>query len=171
MVKKNKKKKKNYVSTDVKDLGSQKLVQIDDKLYRMPDMVQMVMGLKHLYCKINSVLQNYYYRGQLDSRDTKRNLLRYLAGEKLEHLATYSGKTKSQTMNWDKLTGIPLGQELFNIQKFDAEMHFTDAMKSTKTYQSIIWDVIIDNKPCGRGPKMDKFREGLDMLIEHFDIK
>ena len=78
MVKKNKKKKKNYVSTDVKDLGSQKLVQINDKLYRMPDMVQMVMGLKHLYCKINSVLQNYYFRGQLDNKDTKRNLLRYL---------------------------------------------------------------------------------------------
>ena len=52
MAKKNKKKKnkkeKQYASTDVKDLGTQQLVQIDGKLYRLPDFKQMVMGLKHL---------------------------------------------------------------------------------------------------------------------------
>lgn len=75
MVKKNKKKhkkEKQYVSTDVKDLGTQQLVQIDGKLYRLPDFRQMVMGLKHLYCKINSVLENYYFRNQLDPQDHKK---------------------------------------------------------------------------------------------------
>ena len=32
-------------------------------------------------------------------------------------------------------------------------------------------EVIIDNKPCGRGKKFEYFKESLDMLIEHFDIK
>ena len=90
--KKKNKKEKQYVSTDVKDLGSQQKLQIDGKLYRLPDLKEMVMGLKHLYCKINSVLENYFFRGQLDPTNEKRNTLRYLAGQKLEYLAVYSGK-------------------------------------------------------------------------------
>jgi hypothetical protein len=169
--KKKNKKEKQYVSTDVKDLGTQQLVQIDGKLYRLPDFKQMVMGLKHLYCKINSVLENYYFRGQLDPTDHKKNALRYVAGMKVEYLAVYSGKTRSPTFNWDRLQGIPLGNELFNVQKYDAEFDFKEAMKSTKSYQSLVWDTIIDNKPCGRGKKFENFKESLDMLIEHFDLK
>tara|TARA_R110002012_G_scaffold5952_1_gene27376 strand:- start:766 stop:1290 length:525 start_codon:yes stop_codon:yes gene_type:complete len=174
MVKKNKKKhkkEKQYVSTDVKDLGTQQLVQIDGKLYRLPDFRQMVMGLKHLYCKINSVLENYYFRNQLDPQDHKKNALRYVAGMKIEYLSVYSGKTRSSTFNWDRLDGIPLGNELFNVQKYDAEFEYNEAMKSTKKYYSIVYDTIIDNKPCGRGKKFEYFKESLDMLIEHFDIK
>jgi len=131
----------------------------------------MVMGLKHLYCKINSVLENYYFRNQLDPQNHKKNALRYVSGMKIEYLAVYSGKTRSPTFNWDRLQGIPLGSELFNVQKYDAEFEYNEAMKSTKKYQSIVWEVIIDNKPCGRGKKFENFKESLDMLIEHFDIK
>ena len=60
------------------------------------------------------------------------------------------------------------------------------AKKDNKTYSVIIpemknlmesgscdarMEVIIDNKPCGRGKKFENFKESLDMLIEHFDIK
>ena len=174
MVKKNKKKnkkEKQYVSTEIKDLGSQQLFQLNGKLYRTGDFRQMVMGLKHLYCKINSVLENYYFRNQLDPQNHKKNALRYVAGMKIEYLAVYSGKTRSPTFNWDRLQGIPLENELFNVQKYDAEFEYNEAMKSTKKYQSIVWEVIIDNKPCGRGKKFEYFKESLDMLIEHFDIK
>ena len=124
--KKNKKnkKEKQYVSTEIKDLGSQQLFQLDGKLYRTGDFRQMVMGLKHLYCKINSVLENYYFRNQLDPQNHKKNALRYVAGMKIEYLAVYSGKTRSQTFNWDRLQGIPLGSELFNVQKYDAEFEY-----------------------------------------------
>ena len=169
--KKKNKKEKQYVSTEFKDLGSQQLLQIDGKLYRLPDLKEMVMGLKHLYCKINSVLENYFFRGQLDPANEKRNTLRYLAGQKLEYLAVYSGKCKSPTMNWEKLGGMPMGTEMFNIQKYDAEFDFKEAMKSTKNFQSLLWDVIVENRPCGRGKKFENFKEGLDLLVDHFDLK
>ena len=171
MVKKKKKKEKKYASTEIKDIGSQQLFQVDGKLYRTGDFREMVMGLKHLYCKINSVLENYYFRNQLDPTNYKRNTLRYLAGQKLEYLAVYSGKVRSETFNWDRLEGLPLGNELFNVIKYDVESDYNEAIKVTKKFYPIMWQVIIDNKPCGRGKKFEDFKEGLDLLIEHFDLK
>ena len=60
---------------------------------------------------------------------------------------------------------------MFNIQKYDAEFDFKEAMKSTKNFQSLLWDVIVENRPCGRGKKFENFKEGLDLLVDHFDLK
>ena len=72
-------------------------------------------------------------------------------------------------MNFDYLAGIPNGTEIFNILKIDYGQEFNDAMKATKDLQSIVWDVIIDNIPATH-KRMDKYREGLDMLIDYWNL-
>jgi hypothetical protein len=171
-----KKKKKKHLksnekinTTEQKDYGGQALIRENGKIYRLPDMAEMVMGHKHIYKKINSVHESYYARNQLDPGDAKNNATRFAAGQKLEFLAIISGKNKSCTMNFDYLAGIPNGTEIFNILKIDYGQEFNDAMKATKDLQSIVWDVIIDNIPATH-KRMDKYREGLDMLIDYWNL-
>ena len=109
MAKKKKKHKKSKPSpkpTQVKDLGAQEIIRIENKLYRLPDYKELKMGLKHIYGVFNSNLQKYYAKNLLCPQDHKINTLRFLAGEKLEALAVYSSKQKSITFNWDKLDNI-----------------------------------------------------------------
>lgn len=174
MAKKKKKKpqkphSKSPQSNEVRDLGGQTLVNIDGKIFRLPDMAEMVQGNRYIYKKINSIHENYYYRSQLDPFDAKKNATRFAAGQKLEYLAIISGKNKSCTMNFDYLAGIPNGAEFFNIFKIDHEQEFNDALKHTKQLQSILWDVIVDNKPATHR-RMDKYREGLDLLIDYWKL-
>ena len=41
-------------------------------------------------------------------------------------------------------------------------------MTQMKSCWTIVWKVIVENKAAGK--QIDKFREGLDYLIEHFDM-
>ena len=175
MVKKKKKKQKKQKPSpslnEVRDLGGQEIIRIDDKLYRLPDFRLMKMGLKHIYGVYNSNLQKYYSRNLLCPQDYKINTLRFLAGEKLEALAVYSNKQKSITFNWDKLDNIVIGGiELFVGNGFDAEQEFNEAMKSTKKHQSMIWDLLINDIPVGRGKKFENLIEALDYLRDHFKM-
>ena len=169
--KKQKKQKPSPSSTEGRDLGGQEIIRIDDKLYRLPDFRLMKMGLKHIYGVYNSNLLKYYAKSLLCPQDYKINTLRFLAGEKLEALAVYSNKQKSITFNWDKLDNIVIGGiELFVGNGFDAEQEFNEAMKSTKKHQSMIWDLLINDIPVGRGKKFENLIEALDMLRDHFKM-
>ena len=79
MVKKKKKKQKKQKPSpslnEVKDLGGQEIIRIEDKLYRLPDMKELKMGLRHIYGVHNSNLQKYYSRNLLCSADHKINTL------------------------------------------------------------------------------------------------
>ena len=168
--KKNKKKQSDKTEeSQVRDLGGQTLIRHEGKIYRLPDMAEMVQGNKHIYKKINSVHENYFYRNQLDPSSSRHNATRFAAGQKLEYLAVMSGKNKSCTMNFDYLAGIPNGSELFSIYKIDHEHEFNRALKYTRELQSILWSVIVDNEPATH-KKMDKYREALDLLIDFWKI-
>ena len=54
-VSKQRSKDKPLKSTKTRDLGGQTLVQENGKLYRLPDMAEVVLGNKHLQRKHNSV--------------------------------------------------------------------------------------------------------------------
>ena len=151
------------------DYGAQTLIRENGKIYRLPDGAEMVVGNKHIQKKINSVHESYYARKQLDPKDEKKNVTRFAAGQKLEFLASISKKNKSCTMNFSTLAGIPYGSELFNIFKIDYEQEFNDAMKATLGHQSLVWDVIIDNKPA-RHKRMNDYREALDLLINFWKM-
>jgi len=172
-----KKKKKKQQRTKPKevsqvqeiDYGGQALVRENGKIYRLPDMAEMVIGNKHIAKKINSVHESYYARHQLDPTDAKRNATRYVAGQKLEYLGIISSKMKSCTFNFNRLAGIPDGAEFFNILKIDYEQEFNEAMKATVQHQSLVWDVIIDNKAATH-KRMDQYRDALDLLISHWGM-
>ena len=76
--KKQKKSKPSPESTEVKDLGAQEIIRIEDKLYRLPDYKELKMGLKHIYGVYNTNLQKYYARNLLCPQDHKVNTLRFL---------------------------------------------------------------------------------------------
>jgi hypothetical protein len=169
--KKHKKSKPSPKPTQVKDLGAQEIIRVDDKLYRLPDYKELKMGLKHIYGVYNSNLQKYYARNLLCPQDHKINTLRFLAGEKLEALAVYSAKQKSITFNWDRLDNIVIGGiELFVGNGYDAEQEFNEAMKSTKNHQSMVWDLIVNDIPVGRGKRFLNLQEALDLLRDHFKM-
>ena len=169
--KKIKKIKQNPEYTEVTDLGGQEIIRIEDKLYRLPDFKLMKMGLKHIYGVHNSNLQKYYAKSLLCPSDYKINTLRFLAGEKLEALGVYSKKQKSITFNWDKLDNIVIGGiDLFINNGFDVEKEFNEAMKATKHHQSMIWDLVINDIPVGRGKKFENLIEALDYLRDYFKM-
>ena len=174
MVKKKKKKQQRTKTKQVPqgqeiDYGAQTLVREDNKIYRLPDMAEMQISHKHISKKINSVHESYYARHQLDPTDAKRNATRYVAGQKLEYLGIISSKMKSPTFNFSRLAGIPNGAEFFNILKIDYEQEFNQAMKATIQHQSLVWDVIIDNKAATH-KRMDQYRDALDLLISHWGM-
>jgi hypothetical protein len=174
MAKKKKKKKQRTKPKEVSqiqeiDLGAQTLIRENGKIYRLPDMAEMQISHKHISKKINSVHESYYARHQLDPTDAKNNATRFVAGQKLEYLAIISNKNKSCTMNFSSLAGIPHGSEFFDILKIDYGQEFNDAMKATLQHQSLLWDVIVDNKPATHR-RMDKYREALDMLISYWKM-
>lgn len=174
MAKRKKKKQQRTKSKEISqaqeiDLGAQTLIRENGKVYRLPDMAEMQISHKHISKKINSVHESYYARHQLDLRDAKKNATRFVAGQKLEYLGVISNKMKSCTMNFNSLAGIPNGTEFFNILKIDYEQEFNDAMKATKQHQSLIWDVIIDNKPATH-KRMNSYREALDLLISFWKM-
>ena len=43
-------------------------------------------------------------------------------------------------------------------------------MKSTKNHQSMIWDLLINDIPVGRGKKFENLIEALDYLRDHFKM-
>jgi len=174
MAKKKKKKQQRTKPKEVfniqeTDYGAQTLVRENGKIFRLPDGAEMVVGNKHIQKKINSVHESYYARHQLDPKDAKRNATRYIAGQKLEYLGIISSKMKSCTFNFNRLAGIPDGAEFFNILKIDYEQEFNKAMKATIQHQSLVWDVIIDNKAATH-KRMDQYRDALDLLISHWGM-
>ena len=79
--KKQKKKKSEPIQLEEMDRGGQPIITIDGELFRLPDMKKMRQGLKHIYCEINSNLQNYYSRNLLCPQDSRINAMRFVAGE------------------------------------------------------------------------------------------
>jgi len=171
--KKQKKQKPSPIQLEEMDRGGQEIIPIDGQLYRLPDFKLMKQGLKHIYGEINSNLQNYYHKNLLCPQDSKINAMRFVAGEKLEALAVYSGLQSSQTFNWDRLEGIPMGNslEIFNINGFDAHDQFTKAMQSIPlNLQSPTYNLIVNDQPVGRRKGMDNLKESLDCLRDFFKI-
>ena len=155
------------------DRGGQELITIEGQIYRLPDGKKMKMGLKHIYGEINSNLQNYYQRNLLCPQDTRINAMRFVAGEKLEALAVYSGLQRSTTFNWDRLEGIPMGNslEIMNINGFDAHDQFNKAFLSIPyNLRSLTFNLIVNDQPVGRRKGMENLKESLDYLREFFRI-
>ena len=171
--KKQKKKKSEPIQLEATDYGAQELITIDGELFRLPDGKKMKIGLRHIYGEINSNLQKYYHKNLLCPQDSKINAMRFVAGEKLEALAVYSGLQSSQTFNWDRLEGIPMGNslEILNINGFDAHDQFTKAMQSIPlNLQSPTYNLIVNDQPVGRRKGMDNLKESLDCLRDFFKI-
>ena len=172
--KKQKKQKPSLIPVEEMDRGGQEIITIEGQLYRLPDMKLMKQGLKHIYGVINSNLQKYYTKNLLCPEDSRINSLRFVAGERLESLAVFSGLQNSQTFNWDRLEGIPMGNslEIMNINVFDAHSQFKKAMQSIpNNLQSMTYDLIVNDKPVGRRKGMDNLKESLDCLRDFFNIK
>ena len=171
--KKQKKKKSEPIQLEQTDLGGQELITIEGQIYRLPDGKKMKMGLKHIYGEINSNLQNYYQRNLLCPQDTRINAMRFVAGEKLEALAVYSGLQRSTTFNWDRLEGIPMGNslEIMNINGFDAHDQFNKAFLSIPyNLRSLTFNLIVNDQPVGRRKGMENLKESLDCLRDFFKI-
>jgi hypothetical protein len=162
-------KDKPLKSTKTRDLGGQTLVQENGKLYRLPDMAEVVLGNKHLQRKHNSVHENYFNRNQLCPSDAKLNATRFMVGQKIEFLAYVTGKTKSCTQSLDTLMGIPHGTEQFHHIKIDSETDLMKALQFTKDNANLLWQVLVDNIPATYR-KMIHYRKGLDQLIEFWKV-
>jgi hypothetical protein len=99
--------------------------------------------------------------------------MRFVAGEKLEALAVYSGLQSSQTFNWDRLEGIPMGNslEIMNINGLDAHDQFNKAFLSIPyNLRSLTFNLIVNDQPVGRRKGMENLKESLDSLREFFKI-
>ena len=171
--KKQKKKKSEPIQLEATDYGAQELITIDGELFRLPDGKKMKIGLRHIYGEINSNLQKYYHKNLLCPQDSKINAMRFVAGEKLEALAVYSGLQRSTTFNWDRLEGIPMGNslEIMNINGFDAHDQFNKAFLSIPyNLRSLTFNLIVNDQPVGRRKGMENLKESLDSLREFFKI-
>ena len=166
----NKKKKKNK---NVLDFGAQKLIKnekdntlvrkVDGSIFRLADYGKD----RHLEKTINSVLENYYYHGQLDTKDRDINSRRFRAGEMFERLSHRAGMNQRITT---RLAEVMISGNnadfLDETIDFHSDLHLV--LKELKNEWRIVWQVIVENKPAGK--QMDKFREGLDILIVYFDL-
>ena len=168
MVKKNKKKDKNLL-----DFGAQRLVR-DEKentLVRKVDGAVFRLAFygkdRHLEKTINSVLENYYFHNQLDPKDNDINSRRFRAGEKIESLSNRAGMNQRITTRLAEVMISGNNTDFIDDTiDFHSDLHL--ALKHLKNLWSVVWNVIVENKPAGKN--MNKFREGLDLLIEHFDM-
>lgn len=172
MVKKRKKnkKQKSLIVEEQKDYGGHQIINVDGKYIRLPDYKEIVMTSGRVELKIKSVLHKYFSNNQLCPSDQKINALRHLAGEKLEYLSVWAGITKSPTQNWDKIEGLVVGgRDLINLSSIDAHSEFNKALGQCKPHEMIIYDLIVEDKPCGR-KNMDRLRECLDNLCQFWNI-
>ena len=172
MVKKKKKNKKQkpLIVEEQKDFGGHEIININGKFMRLPDYKEIVLTAGRVELKIKSVLHKYFSNNQLCPSDQKINAIRHLAGEKLEHLSVWVGITKSPTQNWDKIEGIAVGgRDLINLSSIDAHSEFNKALQECKPHEMIIYDLIVEDKPCGR-KNMHRLRECLDNLSKYFNI-
>lgn len=172
MVKKKKKNKKQkpLIVEEQKDFGGHEIININGKFMRLPDYKEIVLTAGRVELKIKSVLHKYFSNNQLCPSDQRINAIRHLAGEKLEHLSVWAGIVKSPTQNWDKIEGIAVGgRDLINLSSIDAHSEFNKAIQECKPHEMIIYDLIVEDKPCGR-KNMNRLRECLDNLSKYFNI-
>ena len=119
MAKKKKKQKKHNPEAqpiEEMDRGGQEIITIDGQLFELPDMKPMKQGAK-TYLWGNKLKFTKILSQKLCPQDSRINALRFVAGEKLEALSVYAGLQSSQTFNWDRLEGVPMGNslEIFNL--------------------------------------------------------
>jgi len=168
--KKKNKKQKPLIVEEQKDFGGHEIININGKFMRLPDYKEIVLTAGRVELKIKSVLHKYFSNNQLCPSDQKINAIRHLAGEKLEHLSVWAGITKSPTQNWDKIEGIAVGgRDLINLSSIDAHSEFNKALQECKPHDMIIYDLIVEEKSCGR-KNMHRLRECLDNLSKYFNI-
>ena len=167
-----KRKKKNKISKDAIDLGAQELIRSekDSTLVRLVDGARFRLAFygkdRHLEKTINSLLENYYLRNLLDPKDRDINSRRFWAGGRFEKLAHRSGMNQRITT---KLAEVTIGSnDDFLSDTLDARSDLHLCLKAMKSCWTIVWKVIVENKAAGK--QIDKLREGLDYLIEHFDM-
>ena len=172
--KKRKQRNKNKTpqSTETRDLGGQPIIEENGRFFRLPDLQEVILGTRHLFKRFNSVHENYFHRKML-SKDEKKNALRYLAGQKLNFLAEATGKNKSCTMSFENLAGIPRGSSgfgIFDLNKVDRETELMRCLRYCKEYASLLWDCLVNDIPA-TSKRMDKYRAGLDKLIEYWGME
>jgi len=169
--KKKPKKKKPLIIEEKKDWGGIQVLNVNGKLIRVGDFKEVIMTLGRLELKIKSTLHKYFTNNQLDPKDEKKNGIRYIVGEKMEHLSVWAGLQQSPTQNWDRIEGIYFGgTDLLKLSSLDAHSEFNTALKMCKPHDSILYDLVVLNRPCGR-KNMDRLRESLDVLAEYFNVK
>jgi hypothetical protein len=169
--KKKKKKQKTLKIEEEKDFGSQPIINVDGKYIRLPDYKEIILSAGRVELKIKSVLHKYFTNNQLCPQDAKKNAVRHLAGEKMEYLSVLANVKKSPTQNWDRIEGLVVGgYDLININSFDAHSVFTKALNECKPHDMILYDLIVEDQPCGR-KNMDRLRECLDNCANFFKIK
>ena len=168
----NKRKKKNKISNDPIDLGAQELIRSekDSTLVRKVDGSSFRLAFygkdRHLEKTIKSLLENYYLRNLLDPKNRDINSRRFWAGERFEKIAHRSGMNQRVT-TWLAEVSIGSNEDFLN-DTIDSQSELHEALKSMKNVWSVVWNVILLNKSAGK--QIDKLREGLDYLIEHFDM-
>ena len=151
------------------ELGSQDLERNEDgTLTRKVDGEKFRFAFygkdRHLEKTIKSLLENYYLRNLLYPQDRNINSRMFWAGEKFEKLAHRSGMNQRITT---KLSEVVIGSnDDFLSDTLDARSDLHLCLKAMKNCWTIVWKVIIENKPAGK--EIDKFREGLDYLVKHF---
>ena len=168
--KKKNKKQKSLIVEEQKDFGGHQIINIDGKYVRLPDYKEIVLSAGRVELKIKSVLHKYFTNNQLSPSDAKKNAIRHIAGEKMEVLSVIANIKRSVSQNWDKIEGLVVGgNDLLNVNSFDAHTEFNNALKLCGRHQMILYNLIIEDTPCGR-KNMDYLRECLDNIAEYFKI-
>lgn len=172
MVKKKKKKK-----IEVSDFGSSTLIKDDKKnqLIRPVDGARFTVvypsnSQRHLHRIDDHILILYRNRKLLNPINAESNTRRYLAGAIIRELGHRANIQERVTPDWDSfLVMIHGSKQNIAVDKIDSYEKLHQALKHAVNYNGVLWDCCIADKKVG--PKMNKLREGLDMLIEYFRIK
>lgn len=158
----------------ISDFGGQDIIKGENgKLYRLPDYqeieyVEQAKDPKRLELKYKDLLHWYFKQGALYPKDKELNETLYAVGyryQDLYHRAGYVQKTTAVLMKDHIQADI---EETLNTTG-DCQTAILKANRELKNYVPIIIQVLIDNQPARK--HITKFREGLQVLADHWDYK
>ena len=125
---------------------------------------------RHLQRIDDHILVVYRNRKLLNPINQESNEKRYLAGAMIRTLGDRANIHERVTPNWESFLVMSHGSKTnIAVDKIDSYQILHEALMHAINYQSILWDCCIADKKAGR--KIEKLREGLELLVEHFKIK
>ena len=170
-------KRRKRKKIEVSDFGSSILIKDEktNQLIRPVDnakfhIVYPSNEQRHLQRIDDHILVVYRNRKLLNPINQESNEKRYLAGSMIRTLGDRANIHERVTPNWDSFLVMSHGSKTnIAVDKIDSYQILHEALMHAINYQSILWDCCIADKKAGR--KIEKLREGLELLVEHFKIK